>query len=91
MGMTSARKAASILTNVEHIIAIEGLAAAQGLDLRAPLEPAAGTAAARTFIRTLSSRLEEDRPLSKDIEALAAGIASDELATAVEPVTEPLH
>ena len=91
MGMTSARKAASILTNVEHIIAIEGLAAAQGLDLRAPLEPAAGTAAARTFIRTLSSRLEEDRPLSKDIEALAAGIASGELATAVEPVTEPLH
>ena len=91
MGMTSARKAASILVNTERVIAIEGLAAAQGLDLRAPLEPAAGTAAARSFIRTLSPRLDEDRPLSKDIEKLAEGIASGELTAAVEAVTGPLH
>jgi histidine ammonia-lyase len=91
MGMTSARKAASILANVERVIAIEGLAAAQGLDLRTPLEPAAGTATARTFIRTLSPRLDEDRPLSKDIETLAEGIASGELTAAVEAATGPLH
>jgi histidine ammonia-lyase len=91
MGMTSARKAASILANVEHVIAIEGLAAAQGLDLRAPLEPADGTAAARSFIRTLSSRLDEDRPLSKDIEALARGVSTGELTAAVEAAVGPLE
>ncbi|MDQ4025332.1 MAG: histidine ammonia-lyase, partial [Actinomycetota bacterium] len=46
MGATSGRKAAAILANTEHVLAIEALAAAQGLDLRAPLSPASGTAAA---------------------------------------------
>ncbi|MDQ5815724.1 MAG: histidine ammonia-lyase [Actinomycetota bacterium] len=91
MGMTSARKAASILANVEHVIAIEGLAAAQGLDLRKPLEPAAGTGAGRSFIRTLSPRLDDDRPLSGDIEALSAAIASGDLLAAVKSITGPLH
>lgn len=91
MGMTSARKAASILANVERVIAIEALAAAQGLDLREPLEPAAGTGAVHDFIRTMSPRLDEDRPLSKEIETLSAAIASGELLGAVEPVTGPLH
>lgn len=91
MGMTSARKAASILANGEHVIAIEGLAAAQGLDLREPLEPAPGTGAGRSFIRTLSPRLDDDRPLSGDIEALSAAIASGDLLATVESVTGSLR
>lgn len=91
MGMTSARKAASILANVERVIAIEGLAAAQGLDLREPLEPAAGTGAGHDFIRTLSPRLGEDRPLSGDIEALSDAVASGDLLATVESITGPLH
>ncbi|HYP21987.1 MAG TPA: histidine ammonia-lyase, partial [Actinomycetota bacterium] len=51
MGATSARKAGSILTNTEHVLAIEAMAAGQGLDLRAPLDPAAGTGAARAAVR----------------------------------------
>jgi histidine ammonia-lyase len=79
MGFTSARKALTILANTEHIIAIEALAAAQGLDLRG-LEPAPGTAAARSSIRDLSNRLEEDRPLSDDIDLIAGLVASGVIA-----------
>ncbi|MEA2497790.1 MAG: histidine ammonia-lyase [Actinomycetota bacterium] len=67
MGATSARKAMAILANTEHVIAIEALAAAQGLDLREPLNPAAGTGAAREAVRSVSPRLDEDRSLADDI------------------------
>jgi histidine ammonia-lyase len=67
MGATSARKALAILANSENCIAIELLAAAQGLDLRAPLRPAPGTEAVRTALRIVSPTLADDRPLSPDI------------------------
>lgn len=91
MGMTSARKAAQIAANVERVIAIEGLAAAQGLSLRHPLEPAAGTAAALRHIRTASDELEEDRPLARDIEDAARLIRTGSLQAAVNPVTGVLY
>ena len=51
MGATSGRKAAAILANIEHVIAIEALTAAQGLDLRvlrSPLPPGRGPRAPRS-------------------------------------------
>ncbi len=90
MGMTSARKAAAVLDNSENVIAIEALAAAQGLDLRAPLTPAAGTDAARAAVRDLSPRLVEDRPLSSEIELVRAAIADHRLLDAVEDAIGPL-
>jgi len=83
MGMTSARRAAEILSNSEHVLAIEALAAAQGLDLRGDA-PAPGTGAARQEVRELSPRLEEDRPLSEDIGAVRRLIAHGELVDAAE-------
>ncbi len=82
MGATSGRKAAAILANIEHVIAIEALTAAQGLDLRAPLEPAPGTAAARAAIREVSPGLDEDRSLSGDIEGLRELVRSGALVAA---------
>jgi histidine ammonia-lyase len=90
MGATSGRKAAAILANTEHVLAIEALAAAQGLDLRAPLAPAPGTAAACAAVREVSPFLEEDRPLSEDITAVRERIADGGLMQAVDPVTGPL-
>ena len=83
MGMTSARRAAQILVNSERVIAIELLAAAQGLELRAPLDPAPGTDAALKILRTASSYLDEDRSLARDIEAARELVASDVLEEAV--------
>ena len=86
MGATSARKVGPILTNAEHVLAIEAMAAAQGLDLRAPLEPAAGTGAARAVVREISPFLEEDRPLSDEIGAVRDLIASGRFAGVAGPI-----
>lgn len=90
MGMTSARKAAAVTSNSERVIAIEALAAAQGLDLRAPLRPSPATGAAVSEVRRVSARLEEDRSLGPDIEAVAGVVVSGALAAAAEAVTGPL-
>ena len=83
MGMTSARRAAEILNNSEHVLAIEALAAAQGLDLRGDA-PALGTGASLQEIRELSPRLEEDRPLSQDMDDVRRLIAQGSLVDAAE-------
>lgn len=71
MGMTSARKAWAIAENTSRVLAIEALAAAQGLDLRAPLSPAPTTSVARATLREVSPSLDEDRSLAADIESTA--------------------
>lgn len=90
MGATSARKAAAILANTEHVIAIEALNAAQGLDLRAPLEPAPGTGAARAALREVSAFLDEDRSLAGDIAAVRKLIADGSLVDAAAAAIGPL-
>lgn len=87
MGATAARKAAAILPNTEHVLAIEALTAAQALDLRAPLKPAHATGAARDLIRTVSEFLEEDRPLSAEIAEMKEMIHRGELARAAQSGT----
>jgi histidine ammonia-lyase len=70
MGMTSARHARDVVATAEVVVAIEALIAAQALDLRAPLEPAAGTGAARRAVRARAAFLDTDRELGPDIEAV---------------------
>lgn len=90
MGMTAARKASAILTNTIRVIAVEALAAAQGIDLRRSLEPAPATAAAVRLIRTVSGFVTDDRPLTGDIEAVTELVASGALQAAVEGAAGPL-
>jgi histidine ammonia-lyase len=80
MGMSAAWKANRILANVERIVAIELLAGAQGLDYLKPLRPARGVARAHTAVRQESASLTADRPLSADIERVAAGIRAGKFA-----------
>jgi histidine ammonia-lyase len=84
MGATAAIKTHAILENSEHVIAIEALAAAQGLELREPLRPAPGTNAALRLVRKHSPRLEDDRSLSPDIEAVATAVRDGSLAHAAQ-------
>jgi histidine ammonia-lyase len=67
MGMTAARHLRDVVTNAELVVAMEAIAAAQALDLRAPLQPASATAAARDLIREQVPFLAEDRELGPDI------------------------
>jgi len=70
MGMTSALKLRQIIENVERILAIELICAAQGLDFLAPLQPGLGIQAAYRKVREYVKPLTEDRILATDIEAL---------------------
>jgi histidine ammonia-lyase len=72
MGMSAARRLAPMLANLQRIVAIELMAACQGIDLLAPLRT--GTEAQRGFdlVRSVAPTLEADRPLAPDIEAVAA-------------------
>jgi len=81
MGTIAARSCARALEDASGIIAILALAAAQGMDLRGG--DGFGQAATRVyeFVRSVSAPLCEDRPLSMEIQALAARIrASDPFA-----------
>jgi histidine ammonia-lyase len=90
MGATSGRKAAMILANSEHVIAIEALSAAQALDLRAPLDPGPATAAARAAIRSVSPFVDEDRSLSDDMTAVRELIRDGSMVAAAESKTGAL-
>jgi len=84
MGNASGLHAWQALANSEWTLAIELLAAAQGVEFLAPLEPGRGAEAARAFVRSVSPRLVDDRPLAGDIDALAVTIRSGALIAAVE-------
>ena len=83
MGPIAARRFLDVVANVERVVAIELLAAAQGIDARAPLTPGLGTAAAWRAIRSVVPTLGEDRVLSGDIEAVAGLVRSGDLVAAV--------
>ncbi|HEX8650738.1 MAG TPA: histidine ammonia-lyase [Pyrinomonadaceae bacterium] len=74
MGMTAAIKLRTMVENAEHVIAIEMLAAAEGLDYRAPLQPGKGVRRAYEVVRSLAPRLTRDRSLSPDMQKIAASI-----------------
>ncbi len=67
MGPISGRKCREVIENVAHILAIELLAACQGLDLLKPLKPAPALLAIYDAVRKLSPGMETDRVLSEDI------------------------
>lgn len=90
MGTIAARKASSILENVNNVIAIEYMCSAQGIDLLAPLKASKPLEAAKSTIRKVVSKLEDDRALSPDIEKIREIMKSGEIITAAETVTGPL-
>src|SRR5690606_20062065 len=83
MGMTSARHLRRTLENTQWILAIELLCAAQGIDLRAPHEPAPVTGAALAALRRVSPPLHGDRLLQPDMAAARELIVSGALRDAL--------
>jgi histidine ammonia-lyase len=74
MGMSAAWKADRILGNATRVVAIELLAAAQGLEFLKPLAPGKGVAKSYAALRREVAALEGDRSLTADIERVAAGV-----------------
>jgi histidine ammonia-lyase len=78
MGMTAALKLRRIVEAVERVVAIELLAAAEGLEHRAPLKPGRGALRAYETLRSHAPRLTRDRPLGDDIERVARALRRGE-------------
>ena len=91
MGWGAARKLRLVVANLRRILAVEWVAAARGIELRAPLSPAAGTAAAVGLLRTRVPGPGRDRWLSPELAAAEQMLATESLETAVEAATGRLH
>jgi histidine ammonia-lyase len=80
MAMGAAWKLRRVVRNVQHVLGIELMCAAQGLDCRAPLRPGRGVARAHAAVREVVPPLGRDRVLSGDIIRLADAVAEGRFA-----------
>ena len=88
MGTIAARKARNIVWNVQRVVALELAAACQALDLRAiqmgipSIEPllSPGTADAYRVVRSVVDRLDSDRVMYPDLDAIATLVAQGSIA-----------
>ncbi len=74
MGMTGALKLRQVVSNAEHVLAIELMSAAQGLEYRLPLKPAHEVGRAAGRVREFVAPLKEDRVLAGEMERLARAV-----------------
>ncbi len=84
MGWAAARKLRTSLGNLARILAVELTCAAHGLDLRAPLKPGPGGAAALTAVRARIDGPSADRRLAPDLAAAEELVATGTVQDAVE-------
>lgn len=82
MATFGARRLATMLENTQYILAIEWMAAAQGLDFRLPLKASSAIEAARLILREKVSFYEHDRYFAPDIASAMALLKSGKLITA---------
>jgi histidine ammonia-lyase len=79
MATFAARRLADMADNVSGIIAIELLAACQGMEFRRPKRSSAVLEDIHSRIRRLAPAYEEDRFFAPDIAAVKAFVISGEL------------
>ncbi|MFW2339422.1 MAG: HAL/PAL/TAL family ammonia-lyase, partial [Acidimicrobiia bacterium] len=79
MGWGAGRKLFQVLDNIRSVLAVEILCAVQGIEYRRPLEPAPRLAAVVGRVREVVPPLEDDRPLTMEIEAVVDLIESGAL------------
>ncbi|HET7678012.1 MAG TPA: histidine ammonia-lyase [Candidatus Limnocylindrales bacterium] len=82
MGSIAARQARDVLRNVERVVSLELLCAAQGLDFRVAggLRPGAGVAEAHARVRARVPHLESDREPGPDMAAALELVRDGHLA-----------
>src|SRR5439155_15220567 len=71
MGMSGVRRLRRMLDNVQNVLAIEFLAACQGIDLLTPLRTGTECQKAYEIVRSVSKHVDVDRSLAPDIAVVA--------------------
>ena len=84
MGSIASRKCYQILNNVQTVIAIELLCAAQGVEFLKPLKCGKGTSATHARIRQVVKPLNHDRELHLDIQKMISIVKDNSLLEYVE-------
>ena len=83
MAAHGARRLMDMVDNLRNIIAIEWMCAAQGIELRAPVETSAVLKSAIVALRTEVASLGDDRYMAGDIEAAATLLKQGAILRAV--------
>ena len=81
MATFAARRLQPMIANVAHILGIELLAAAQGIDFLRPLASSPALEAAHRLLREVCPAMPTDRHISPDIEAATARVHGGALST----------
>jgi histidine ammonia-lyase len=91
MATFAARRLQQMLKNTAHIVAIELLAAAQGIEFLRPLKSAPALENVLRLVRSVSPAMMSDRSLARDIEAVHHLVACGDVGHAIEAQIPELH
>ena len=91
MATFAARRLQPMLQNTAHIVAIELLAAAQGIEFLRPLESSTPLESLHTLIRSASPAMMQDRSLAPDMTALQKLVISGEISASLDAQLTELH
>lgn len=88
MGSISGRKALQVITNLEKILAVELLCAAQAFDYHKKLKSGAIIEAVHTMVRKKITHAEEDRVFADDIQKALDIIKSGEILEVAQAINK---
>ena len=91
MATFAARRLMPMLRNTAHIVAIELLAAAQGIEFLRPLKSAPALENVLRLVRSVSPAMMSDRSLARDIEAVHHLVECGDIGHAIEGQIRELH
>jgi histidine ammonia-lyase len=86
MAPIAARKAAQLAQNSAGVIAVELIAAGQGIDYHAPLNTSTKLQAVHANIRELTPRFTSDRYWADEMAAVQRSVLSGQIAPELLPV-----
>ena len=84
MAPIAARKAATIARNAAGVVAVELIAAAQGVDFHAPLRTSEKLQQLHSKVREITPRLESDRYWADDMAALQSAVLGGEIGAGAD-------
>ncbi len=88
MGSISALKLLGVMRNVERVLAVELLTAAQALDFRAPLRPGQGVERAHQALREQVAHAHQDYEVRGDLDTCTDLLRHGAMAAAADPSGE---
>jgi len=91
MATFAARRLQAMLHNTAHIVGIELLAAAQGIEFLRPLTSSVPLESLHALIRTASPAMMQDRSLSLKMTSFQRLVISGDISAALEAKLPELH